>query len=242
MKKSNVIITVVLAAVSIFLLALWYMLGFNEIDSPLDLVISVVWWAVIVAGIAVAAKTESTRRQRIRTVYVADGAFYNSEAGNRILAPGVSATEAIAGTLASLQYGFDKADAPTKPGSNQPVDYRYVVRSTKFDQNASDGSGQQSGAQDGGTWQGEVVTVATGDVRPLQQQARAGCHHRLARTKRPAALAVAGRLTRSTSSLRLDGGAGVGPTPTHLSSRDSNIPARVVYVRKLRPCRPDHLR
>lgn len=170
MKKSNVIITVVLAAVSIFLLALWYMLGFNEIDSPLDLVISVVWWAVIVAGIAVAAKTESTRRQRIRTVYVADGAFYNSEAGNRILAPGVSATEAIAGTLASLQYGFDKADAPTKPGSNQPVDYRYVVRSTKFDQNASDDSGQQSGAQDGGTWQGEVVTVATGDVRPFNSK------------------------------------------------------------------------
>ena len=59
MKKSNVIITVILAAVSIFLLALWYWLGFNEIDSPLDLVISVVWWAVIVAGIAVAAKTES---------------------------------------------------------------------------------------------------------------------------------------------------------------------------------------
>lgn len=170
MKKSNVIITVILAAVSIFLLALWYMLGFNEIDSPLDLVISVVWWAVIVAGIAVAAKTESTRRQRIRTVYVADGAFYNSEAGNRILAPGVSATEAIAGTLASLQYGFGKADAPTKPGSNQPVDYRYVVRSTKFDQNASDGSGQQSGAQDGGTWQGEVVTVATGDVRPFNSK------------------------------------------------------------------------
>ena len=43
MKKSNVIITVVLAAVSIFLLALWYMLGFNEIDSPLDLVISVLF-------------------------------------------------------------------------------------------------------------------------------------------------------------------------------------------------------
>ena len=171
MKKSNVIITVILAAVSIFLLALWYMLGFNEIDSPLDLVISIVWWAIIVVGIVVALKTESTRRQRVRTVYLADGAFYNSEAGNRILAPGVSATEAIAGTLASLQYGFDKADAPTQPGTNRPVDYRYVVRSTKFDQGSADGSGQQTGAagagsQDG-TWQGEVVTVATGDVRPF---------------------------------------------------------------------------
>ena len=45
-----------------------------------------------------------------------------------------------------------------------------MVRSTKFDQNASDGSGQQSGAQDGGTWQGEVVTVATGDVRPFNSK------------------------------------------------------------------------
>lgn len=166
MKKSNVIITVILAAVSIFLLALWYMLGFSEIDSPLDLIISIVWWVVIIAGIVVAIKTESTRRQRIRTVYVAEGSFYNSEAGNRILAQGASATEAIAGTLAGLQYGFDKAEAPTKPGTSQPVDYRYVVRSTKFDQGSSSGSGQQAGAQ-GGAWEGEVVTVATGDVRPF---------------------------------------------------------------------------
>lgn len=176
MKKSNVIITVILAAVSIFLLWLWYWLGFNEIDSPLDLVISIVWWAVIVIGIVVTVKTESTRRQRIRTVYVADGAFYNSEAGNRVLAPGASLTEAIAGTLAVLEYGFNKADAPTKPGTNEPVDYRYVVRSTKFDAGSSENAGQQVGAagagaagagagsQDG-TWEGEVVTVATGDVR-----------------------------------------------------------------------------
>ena len=242
MKKSNVIITVVLAAVSIFLLALWYMLGFNEIDSPLDLVISVVWWAVIVAGIAVAAKTESTRRQRIRTVYVADGAFYNSEAGNRILAPGVSATEAIAGTLASLQYGFDKADAPTKPGSNQPVDLplrgaQHQVRPERIRRlrPAVRRPGRRHLAgrgRDGGNRRRP----------PLQQQARAGRHHRLDRTRRPAALAVAGRLTRSTSSLRLDGGAGAGPTPTHLSSRDSSIPARVVYVRRLRPRRHERWR
>ena len=45
-----------------------------------------------------------------------------------------------------------------------------MVRSTKFDQSASDGSGQQSDAQDGGTWQGEVVTVATGDVRPFNSK------------------------------------------------------------------------
>ena len=224
MKKSNVIITVVLAAVSIFLLALWYMLGFNEIDSPLDLVISVVWWAVIVAGIAVAAKTESTRRQRIRTVYVADGVFYNSEAGNRILAPGVSATEAIAGgQQPARRLPLRGAQHQVRPERIRRL--RPAVRRPGRRHLAGRG-------RDGGHRRRP----------PLQQQARACRHHRLARTKRPAAVRAAGRLTRPTSSLRLDGGAGAGRYPTHLSSRDSSIPARVVYVRRLRPRRHERWR
>ena len=90
MKKSNVIITVVLAAVSIFLLALWYALGLNRVDEPLDLIVSIVWWAVIVAAIIAVVKVENTRRERVRTVYVANGSYYNSEAGSRILAAGAS--------------------------------------------------------------------------------------------------------------------------------------------------------
>lgn len=162
MKKSNVIITVILVAVSIFLLWLWFWLGFDQVDSPLDLIISIIWWVVVVVGIVLVVKAENARQQRVRTVYLGDNGFFNTETGSRFLAPGASATEAIAATLAGLKYGFDKADIPTKPGTNQPVDYRYVVRSTKFDQGSADGSGQQSGA-----WQGEVVTVATGDVRPF---------------------------------------------------------------------------
>ena len=42
MKKSNVLITAVIVVVSAFLLWLWYNLGFNHVDSPLDLVLSVV--------------------------------------------------------------------------------------------------------------------------------------------------------------------------------------------------------
>ncbi len=160
MKKSNVIITVVLAAVSIFLLALWYALGLNRVDEPLDLIVSIVWWAVIVAAVIAVVKVENTRRERVRTVYVANGSYYNSEAGNRILAAGASPTEAIAATLAGLEYGFDKAEAPTKPGTDEPADFDYVVRTSKFDQ-GSDGSDSQ------GTWQGEVVTVATGAARPF---------------------------------------------------------------------------
>lgn len=165
MKKSNAIITVILAVVSIFLLMLWYMLGLNRVDQPLDLIISIIWWVVIAAAIAIVCKVESNRRQRVRTVYLSDGSFFNSEAGNRLLGQGASATQAIATMLAGLQYGFDKADVPTKPGTDEPIDFRYVVRTTKFDRSASD-SRQQDG-----TWQGEVVTVETGAARPFSSKA-----------------------------------------------------------------------
>lgn len=169
MKKSNVLITVILAAISIFLLWLWFFLGFNHIDSPLDLVISIIWWAIIIIGIALVVKTENTRREKVRTVYVADGSFYNSELGNYVLAPGVSATAAIEGALTHLEYGFNKVDAPTKPGTNEPLDYTYVVRSAKFSQgnDSSQGGAANTSAanqQNEPTWEGEVVTVATGAV------------------------------------------------------------------------------
>lgn len=164
MRSSNVIITVILAAISVFLLVLWYMLGLNHVDEPLDLVVSIVWWAVIIVGIALIVRAENARRERVRTCYVAGSSLYNSEAGARTIAPGASPTEAIAATIGGLQYGFDKADAPTKPGTGEPVDFDYVVRTSKFDQ-GSDGSRQQ-----GGAWEGEVVTVATGDARPFSSR------------------------------------------------------------------------
>lgn len=72
MKKSNVIVFVLLALASAFFLWLWYFLGLNRVDEPLDLVLSIVWWLVIVVAIAVIVKMERTRRQRVRTVYVGD--------------------------------------------------------------------------------------------------------------------------------------------------------------------------
>ena len=46
MKKSNVIVFVLLALASAFFLWLWYFLGLNRVDEPLDLVLSIVWWLV----------------------------------------------------------------------------------------------------------------------------------------------------------------------------------------------------
>ena len=50
MKKSNVIVTAIIVVLSAFLLWLWYSLGLNTVDQPLDLVVSVVWWALVAIG------------------------------------------------------------------------------------------------------------------------------------------------------------------------------------------------
>ena len=49
MRKSNWTILAVLAVAAGFFLWLWYYLGFNFVDEPLDLVLAVAWWAMVVA-------------------------------------------------------------------------------------------------------------------------------------------------------------------------------------------------
>lgn len=161
MKKTNAILTVVLVAVSIFLLWLWYYLGFNQVDAPLDLVLSVVWWVIVAAGIAFVVKTEKTRQRQIRTVYLADDTYFNSEAGVRTIGAGYPVADSIAQVLASLEYGFDRADEPGRSG-DRPVDWKYVIHTDEFKPGGGDGSRE--------TWEGDVVTVATGDRRPFSSR------------------------------------------------------------------------
>ena len=47
MRKSNWLILAVLAVAAGLFLWLWYYLGFNFVDDPFDLVLAVVWWAVV---------------------------------------------------------------------------------------------------------------------------------------------------------------------------------------------------
>ena len=42
MKKSNWLIVGLLVVASVIFLAMWYALGFNLIDDPLDLIVSIV--------------------------------------------------------------------------------------------------------------------------------------------------------------------------------------------------------
>ena len=66
MKKSNFIVLGISAVAAALLLALWYYLGFNHIDNPLDLVLAIVWWAGIVAIAVVIARLERQRQRRIK--------------------------------------------------------------------------------------------------------------------------------------------------------------------------------
>lgn len=165
MKKSNVILTVVALAASAVLLWLWYYLGFNNVDSPLDLVMSVIWWVIVVAGVALVAKAESTRRQNVRTAYVGDGRLYNSESGLLTLGAGASATDSVAAVLAGLDYGFDRVAGPDPDDEEQPIKWSHVVRTEKYEPARND-----EGERRGETWEGEVVVVATGNKVPFSSR------------------------------------------------------------------------
>jgi len=65
MKKSNWIIFGILAATSIFFLTMWYVLGFHLIDSPVDLVITIVWWLVIIGCITLIHQVEKKRQEKL---------------------------------------------------------------------------------------------------------------------------------------------------------------------------------
>lgn len=165
MKKSNVILAVVAVIASAFLLWLWYNLGFDKVDSPLDLAMSVIWWVIIAAGVVLVAKVEKTRREKVRTAYVGDGKLYNSESGLLTLTAGSSAADSVAAVLAALEYGFDHTTAPVS-GAEGAVKWSHVVRTSKYEpESNSDGQHQNE------TWEGEVVVVETGNTVPFSSRA-----------------------------------------------------------------------
>ena len=49
MKTNNKIVLIVSALLAAFLLFLWFYLDFNQVDSPLDLLIAILWWVIIAA-------------------------------------------------------------------------------------------------------------------------------------------------------------------------------------------------
>lgn len=149
MKKSNVVIFALAAILSIFLLWLWCSLGFNQIDGPFDLAISVVWWVAIAALIAGVVKAEQARREKIRTTYVGNSFLFNSEVGTVNLS-GQRAADAIERIVANLEYDF--TNAPLEDGAKTAI--KAVVR-TKTYRPPENGNTQP-------VWEGEMCLATPG--------------------------------------------------------------------------------
>ena len=144
MKKNNVIIFAIFVIVSVFLLWLWYSLGFNRVDAPLDLILSILWWAVIVVAGVVIYRVEQVRQQRVRTLYVSDDLVFNSELGAKSYENPVDLMLVAEGMLKELRYNFNKEDIPDKNAF--PV--KFFIRTITYKNEE--------------VWEGEVVNTETG--------------------------------------------------------------------------------
>lgn len=112
MRKSNWIIAAVLLLASVAFLWIWHALQFDLVDNPLDIVVTVVWWVVIVAACVAIHWAEKKRQERIRTIFVAPGLLYNSEMGVVRLSPDDEVVDALQAILSNLTYGFELAELP----------------------------------------------------------------------------------------------------------------------------------
>ncbi len=143
MRKSNWLVIGIIIAASLAFLAMWFLMGFNVVDNTLDLLITVVWWVVVVAVCIGISLAESRRKRVMRTVYVAHNLLYNPEVGFLEVPEGGSCTEALQRLLQQLDYDFN-AQCPL---GDQRAEFIYVVRTNKF-------------AQGGNVWTGEVVSAS----------------------------------------------------------------------------------
>ncbi len=146
MKIGNWIFYSLAAIVSVLLLAAWYLLGLNHVDEPLDLVVSIIWWVVIALGIVIIFQVEKRRKERIRTVYVADDLLFNSEKGTVSYEEQASLSGEIKRVLNSLDYSFERHEMPNSQA------FSFKVRTSRL-------NGQE--------WEGDVVDSATRQTRPF---------------------------------------------------------------------------
>lgn len=140
MRKSNWLVIAIAVVASAVLLWLWFSLGFNHVDDPLDLIVAIVWWVVAAAVIGGIMWAENKRRQKMRLAFVGKGVVYNPESGVVVPDAGEDELAALERTLAGMTFPDEVAalDDRVKPA------FRWVVRSLKFDKN-------------GDVWEGEVL-------------------------------------------------------------------------------------
>ena len=142
MRKSNWLVMAIAVVASAILLWAWFALGFNRVDSPLDLTAAVLWWIVVAAVVGAIVRADNKRRERMRLAFIGDGVVYNSESGMIVPDQGESELAALQRTLVGMTFPDEVAALPERARAK----FRWVVRSSKFDRN-------------GEVWEGEVVAL-----------------------------------------------------------------------------------
>lgn len=145
MRKSNWIIIAILIVTSIIFLGIWFYFGFNLVDNPLDLVITIFWWLLIIAICIVINKFEKERCRAIRTMFLGSDTIYNSEAGVISLGKDGRYVPVMRKTLSDLDYGFKVKDVTDS--EHNRICFQRIVNTDSFKNN-------------GRTWEGEVIEVA----------------------------------------------------------------------------------
>ena len=166
MKKSNWIVYIVALVISASLLWLWFFLGFDHVDAPLDLVLSIIWWVLVALACFGIHRVEKKRRERLRTCYLTKSLLYNSEAGTRSLSSSEpdDMVETMRDVLSNLDYGFDIQARPEDANGRQ-LPFAYVIRSKTF--KIDKDSENQRRSDESIEWEGEVVVTARPNNDPI---------------------------------------------------------------------------
>lgn len=160
MRTSNIVVMTIAAVVSIALLWLWFYLGFNHIDSPFDLVLSIIWWAVIAAAIVWIRHVEKQRQEQRRTMYVSAQYVYNPETGVRAVDAEKPTVQVAQGILEDMQYGFQIKEAP----KNCEQAITHIIRSKTFKVQQADGQAENAQVKEVVEWTGEVALAGRSDI------------------------------------------------------------------------------
>lgn len=132
MKTNNWIVYGLCLVISVALLFVWYALGFNKIDQPLDLMVTLIWWALIIVAVILVIVFENKRKQRIRTIYVGKDFIYNSESGIKGFADQEQLAQVMGDTLSGLTYNFEKSEI----AEDKQDQIEYVVYTDKYAANS----------------------------------------------------------------------------------------------------------
>ena len=172
MLKGNKVFYTLALVVSAFLLWLWYWLGFDHVDGPFDLVLSVIWWVGVAVACYAISRIEDKRRARVRTCYVSGKDVYNSEAGI-VAAPAVEElADGLRDIIQNLRYGFEVKELP------EDARYDLVVHSSKFElHRETDERGDWVERLD---WRGDVLFTANPDDDPVPFSSKDELQHILA--------------------------------------------------------------